>query len=278
MTFRLAFATLVTATFALPAFAQNQPNPGEVYVENMTYGGSGCPAGTVADNLSPDAKAITFLFSDFNVDTPSNNGRDVKKSCQVNLQLHVPQGWTYTLFSVDYRGYVELDRASHARLRSWYKIGNDEVRIANTSMDGPRAGDYQQRANVPLDALPWLSCSTSSTVISISTEIKGEGRKALVTMDSLDGEVSHQYGIAWKRCSTSTNWVGSCQVVLESQWGSNIKVFNAAGTGANHTQAKGMAEQSARSQCEAERSRQRPLMQALTKCTTNATICIATPQ
>lgn len=278
MTYRLALASVVTATLATSALAQNQPNPGEVYVENMTYGGSGCPAGTVADNLSPDAKAITFIFSDFTVDTPANNGRDVKKNCQVNLQLHVPQGWTYTLFSVDYRGYVELDQGSRARLRSWYRIGPDEVRIANTKMEGPRSQDYHQRANVPLDALPWLSCSDSSTVISISTEIKGEGRKALVTVDSIDGEVSHQYGIAWRRCSTSSNWVGSCQVVLESQWGSNIKLFNATGSGANHAQAKGMAEQSARSQCEAERSRMRPLMQAMTKCSTNASICIATPQ
>lgn len=275
---RLVLVPIASVFCALPALAQDQPSPGEVYVENMTYGGSGCPAGTVADNLSPDAKAITFLFSDFNVDTPSNGGRDVKKNCQVNLQLHVPQGWTYTLFSVDYRGFVDLDRVSKARLRSWYKIGSEEVRIANTTIDGPVSKDYHQRANVPLDALPWLTCSNSSTVISINTEIKGEGRKALVTVDSLDGEVTHQYGIAWKRCSNSTRWAGSCQVVLESQWGSNIKIFNSTSTGSSFAQAKGTAEQTARAQCEAERMRQRPLMQALTKCTTNAQICVATPQ
>ena len=63
-------------------------------------------------------------------------------------------------------GYVDLDRVSHARLRSWYKMGNDEVRIANTSMDGPRANNYSLRANVPLDALPWLSCANSSSAAS----------------------------------------------------------------------------------------------------------------
>lgn len=278
MTFRLALATLLTATFAAPAFGQNAPAPGEVYVERMTYGGSGCPAGTVADNLSPDAKAITFIFNDFVVDTTANNGREVKKNCDVNLQLHVPAGWTYTLFSVDYRGYMALGRGSQARLRSWYRIGPDEVRIANTTTGGPKDENYHQRANVPLDALPWLSCSNSSTVINIGTEIKGTGPKALVTVDSIDGEVTHQYGIAWKRCSTSSTWVGSCQIVFETQWGMNIKVFNATGTGTSHATAKGAAEAAAKAQCEAERRRQAPMMQALTKCQTNATQCVATPQ
>ncbi len=135
---------------ATQAQAQDAPHPGETWVENVSYWGNGCPAGTAAYNLSPDAKAISFLFSEFSVETGGNRA---KKSCAINLQLHVPAGWTYTLFSVDYRGYLELDRNSEARLRSWYAMNGQQIRIANLKVDGPIARDVQQRAWVPLDTL-----------------------------------------------------------------------------------------------------------------------------
>ena len=42
--------------------------PDEVTVRSITYAGSGCPAGSVAQNIAPDFKAMTLLFDNFIVD------------------------------------------------------------------------------------------------------------------------------------------------------------------------------------------------------------------
>jgi hypothetical protein len=185
-------ACLAAASLAAHAAAQDAPSPGEVYVESFAANGNGCPAGTVSQNLSPDAKALTLLFSDFGVTTDARGGRP-KKSCNINLRLHVPQGWVYTLFSVDYRGYVALDEDSEARLRSWYSLdGGQQIRISNLKVEGPLNQDFQQRAWVPLDALPWLQCNRPSSSINIATELMVDGDNAMLTVDSIDGELKQR--------------------------------------------------------------------------------------
>jgi hypothetical protein len=269
----LAVAAALSGTAAAQSF-----NPGEVYVQALNYGGSGCPQGTVAHNLSPDAKALSFLFDSFAVDTPSNGGRRTKKSCAINLQLHVPAGWTYTLFSVDYRGYAEMDKRSEARLRSWYAMQGQEIRISNNTMRGPMAQNYLQRAWVPLDALPYLTCSTLPSVVTINTELTVDGPSAMLTVDSVDGEIRQDYGIAWKPCSTSSTWESRCEAVLETQWGTNIQVFNAVGLGKSYLDARNAATKDVQTQCDKVRSGMRPLVKAATRCIINASQCVATPR
>lgn len=269
---------LALGAAAAPALAQDAPGFGETWIENVSYAGTGCPAGSAAWNLSPDNKAISFLFSQFSVDSSTNRGREVKKSCWLNLQLHVPAGWTYTLFSVDYRGYLDLDRDSNARLRSWYGMNGQQIRIANDKIDGPVSRDVQRRAWVPLDTLPWLQCGTSSSIVSINTELMVDGPRALFTVDSIDGEIHQQYGIAWRKCTNTTRWLGTCTAVLESQWGTDHSKYTATALGTSHPDAKGKAQAQAMAQCEAVRSQQRPLIRALMHCVTDDTICVATPQ
>lgn len=87
----------------------NGPNPGQVYVNGITYGGSGCPQGSVGVSFSPDRTTFTAIFDSF----VASSGRgvpvtDQRKNCQVNLDLHYPQGWQYSIAEVDYRGFVAL--------------------------------------------------------------------------------------------------------------------------------------------------------------------------
>ena len=91
------------------------PNPGEVYIQDITYNGSGCPIGTVAENVSDDNQAFTLTFSDYIAEAgPGVSIRDGRRNCQVTLDLHVPQGWQFSLASFDYRGYVFLDEGMQA--------------------------------------------------------------------------------------------------------------------------------------------------------------------
>src|SRR5690606_5732798 len=110
----LAFAALA---FAAPADRvildddQSQPNPREVYVHSISYGGSGCPQGSVGSSFSNDRKSFTLIFDSFvaysGAGVPITEAR---KNCQLNINLRLPNGFSYSVASFDYRGYVSLPR------------------------------------------------------------------------------------------------------------------------------------------------------------------------
>jgi hypothetical protein len=105
---RLVLAALAVLIPAAVASAQ-APNPNEVYVDSISYGGSGCPQGSVGSSFANDRKSFTLIFDSF----VASQGPGVpitqnRKNCMVNLNLHVPGGWQFSIASVDYRGYVNL--------------------------------------------------------------------------------------------------------------------------------------------------------------------------
>ena len=82
---------------------------GEITINDINYNGSGCPIGTVAQNVSDDNKAFTVIFSDYIAEAGDGISlRDGRKNCQLTLSLSVPQGWQYSIASFDYRGFAFL--------------------------------------------------------------------------------------------------------------------------------------------------------------------------
>ena len=57
MNLKLIAITIAAIGYQLPALASA---PSGVYIKNIRYNGTGCPAYTVSKNLSPDAKAFTL--------------------------------------------------------------------------------------------------------------------------------------------------------------------------------------------------------------------------
>ncbi|KAJ3345298.1 hypothetical protein HDU91_007394, partial [Kappamyces sp. JEL0680] len=92
------------AEVAVPSSSNgNTPDPSTVYVNGITYGGSGCPAGSVATAFSADRTIFTMIYDSFIAS--SGTGVPVtesRKNCQVNVDMHYPQGWSYAIVSVDY--------------------------------------------------------------------------------------------------------------------------------------------------------------------------------
>jgi hypothetical protein len=76
------------------------PNPSQVYVQSISYGGSGCPQGTVGQSISDDRTTFTLIYDQYIASTgPGVPITESRKNCQLNVNLHVPQGWTFTIVS-----------------------------------------------------------------------------------------------------------------------------------------------------------------------------------
>jgi hypothetical protein len=84
-------------------------------------GGSGCKANSVSTNFNGDRTVLTLIFNDFIASLgPSVPAQQNRRFCSVNLKMKVPKGWTFQVNTVDWRGYVDLDRGVRGTLGSVY--------------------------------------------------------------------------------------------------------------------------------------------------------------
>jgi hypothetical protein len=125
---RLLLLTLITqAAFvyvAQSALAQEILDPGaasEVYIDSINYTGNGCPAGSVASNISPEAQAFTLMYDSFIADGSSAQNR--QRGCGIGMRIHVPSGWTVGVMSLDHRGYADIPQGGRATQNTAYRFG-----------------------------------------------------------------------------------------------------------------------------------------------------------
>jgi hypothetical protein len=177
-------------------------HPTGVAIESITYSGDGCPAGSVAIGLSPDAEAFTVAFSQlFAAVGDGIAATDAEHRCQVHVKLTVPPGWSYALASVDYRGFVMLEPGMTATRQSKYHIsGEAPVKTIGSTWTGPFDDSYAARdlgAGAPAPAY-WSRCGKGKNlIIQTRAEVKGASGEGLMTVDTLDGEVFH---LVWRQC------------------------------------------------------------------------------
>ncbi len=182
----------------------DMPDPNQIFIRQIAYNGSGCPLGTVAGNLASDRQAFTLIFNSFIAEAgpgiPLSAGR---KNCRLLVDLHFPQGWQYSIMTVDYRGYAQLDPGSWGMQRSFYYFqGSLRQAPLRTRITGPFNDDYMIRDRLGLESVIWSPCGASRAVnIDSSVQVSARrGAQALMTIDSIDGEVRHIYGIQWRQC------------------------------------------------------------------------------
>src|SRR5687767_2321492 len=91
------------------ALAFDMPNPSDIRLGTPAIGGSGCPQGTASAVLSPDGKTLSVLFDQFQVEAGRTTGKQIdRKTCDMGIPVHVPQGFAVSVLQVDYRGFNAL--------------------------------------------------------------------------------------------------------------------------------------------------------------------------
>ncbi|MZE76413.1 DUF4360 domain-containing protein [Streptomyces sp. SID5475] len=173
-----------------------------------TVNGSGCPAGTAAVAVSEDNTAFTVTYSEYLAQVGVGaKPTDFRKNCQLNLAMKVPQGFTYAIAKVDYRGYAYLEDGANALQKaSYYFQGASNTDARQEQFVGPFDDNWQVTHTTELPALVWAPCGEIRN-FNINTELRVNAgtsntkeTTSLMTMDSTDGSVDTTYQMAWKRC------------------------------------------------------------------------------
>lgn len=205
-----ATVLLVTA-FAPPAgaAAPAPAPPGQITVDVATVNGSGCRPGSAAVAVAPDNTAFTVTYSEYIAqaggNVPSVEGR---KNCLLSLVVNVPQGYTYAVSKVDYRGFGSLQPgAVGTQKASYYFQGMSQTAYRTHRFQGALDDNWQATDTTGIEALVFAPCGEKRN-FNINTELRAEvgtsdaTRTSFMALDSTDGSFSSLYHFTWKECPT----------------------------------------------------------------------------
>ncbi|GAA3345490.1 DUF4360 domain-containing protein [Amorphoplanes nipponensis] len=204
-------ATLVAslAVTAAPATAAPAPpRDHKMIVDVVSANGSGCPRDTAEVTPSPDGTAFTVTYSQFTAQVGAGTRPvDFRKNCQLGVNVHVPQGYTYAVAGTDYRGYASLAPGAFASQTSFYYFqGERRTTRIRHNFSGPMDANWQRTDTVGVSSLSFLPCG-EERYLNINTELRvnagwSNSRRttSLLTMDSTDGHIDTIYHVAWKKC------------------------------------------------------------------------------
>lgn len=110
----------------------NAPDPDKVHIVGVTYGGTGCPDGTVSHVLSDDRQVMTLIFDQYVAQIgPGVNTKENRKNCQLNINLRYPGGFQFSVFSADYRGYANLEKGVSGTQKSIYYFSGQTEQVSS---------------------------------------------------------------------------------------------------------------------------------------------------
>ncbi|GHE34499.1 hypothetical protein GCM10017673_41630 [Streptosporangium violaceochromogenes] len=184
------------------------PPPDKIIIDVVTVNGSGCRPGTTAVAVSPDNMAFTVTYSDFLAQVGVGaKPTDFRKNCQLNLLVHVPQGFTYAVAQTDYRGFAHLeDGASGEEKANYYFQGHSQTTAMSHKLQGPFENNWQNTDVNDVAQLVYMPCGELRS-FNINTELRVNAgtsdttkTTSFMTMDSTDANISTTYHFSWKQC------------------------------------------------------------------------------
>lgn len=185
--------------FALPALAQN------ARIEGFTYAGSGCPIGSAAGVISPDQKALTVIFDQFEAQAGPGTSRSANRAfCQLAVDLRFDPGWQVALFDATYRGFADLEAGVQAMHETSYYFSGSPLTSGplTWNMVGPFTDNFSRTDSFATTV--WSECGTVRP-LNIKTNLYvtnrfAPSRAGVVTNDTTDVQVRIEYALMFRRC------------------------------------------------------------------------------
>jgi hypothetical protein len=196
---------LLAGAVALSALASAVPaSADDIALGTPGYGGSGCPAGSVSTVLSPDMKTLSLIFDQYEVSAGGMTGRSFdRKSCIVAIPVHVPNGYSISIFSVDYRGFNNLPRGATSQFNVEYFFAGGRGPAFRRTFWGEQQSDYFINNQLAAESLVWSRCGEDvnlRTNASLRVNTVGN-REASSTVDSQDVSAAIVYHVQFRKCA-----------------------------------------------------------------------------
>jgi hypothetical protein len=182
----------------------------EINIVLVSAMGSGCREGTVATAAAPDDTAFTLTYSDYIAQAGLGaKATDLRKNCQLVVNFKLPQGFSFAVAKVDYRGYAHLEAGATGMHQASYYFQGETHTQKRTHWFGESYvydDNWQATDQTPFVELVWSPCG-ADRYLNVNTELRvnagssdREATTSFMSMDSTDGSVSTIYHLQWRRC------------------------------------------------------------------------------
>lgn len=198
--------TLAGVAFGTAAQAQD---PASFRILDIKTQGRGCNPQTVAIDIASDQRAFTVTFSEFIAElSASTNRREEQQSCRLIFDTEHAEGWEYTIVGVVFRGAAYLDAGVQGDQQVRFGTRGKDA-ISRMNLMGPYNDNYQHSSQVNPAGRKWSGCKgkgqrhrTKDFTIDANILLRSrmDNVQGLFTVDSVDGEVSQTYQLAWRAC------------------------------------------------------------------------------
>ena len=181
-----------------------QASAADIRLGQPGYGGTGCPRGTASATLSPDKKSLSILFDRYYAEAGRSAGKTIdRKTCNVAIPVHVPQGFSISIFKIDYRGFVSVPRGGQAKFNVEYFFAGSRGPSFAKTFRGATEKEYLLTNKIGMGALVWTPCGKSVNLrvnSSILARTNSRRTDVLATVDSADVTAGLIYHVQWRRC------------------------------------------------------------------------------
>ncbi|KAF2264981.1 hypothetical protein CC78DRAFT_216473 [Lojkania enalia] len=197
---------LVALAYASPVeleARQDKPDPGTVYVEKVSWAGTGCPPDSAVADIAEQGTVVSLGFSKYVAGTGTGmTAADSRKNCDVRITLHYPQGWTWTVASTDLRGYARIPQGCSARLGAVYYFSGQSTEYSSMiPFNGPVDNNYRVTSMVPTESLIWSRCGVTGPLFNINSQaIVTCTKDALLGVDTQDTRFEMKLHLEWQKC------------------------------------------------------------------------------
>lgn len=167
-----------------------------------SYGGNGCPQNSVGVTLSPDQKQLSILFDKYTLEAKGSKTMD-RKSCNLAIPVHVPQGLSVSILQVDFRGYNGLPRGASSQLTAEYFFADQMGPRTIENFYGELDDEYYVSKKLVAGAIIWSACGKDVNLrvnSSMRVRTNAYGEQAISTVDSVDVSSGIVYLLQWRRC------------------------------------------------------------------------------
>lgn len=195
-------AAVIAGVLAMagPVTAQD---PDDISLGLPGYGGTGCPSGSVSATLSPDSKSLSLIFDQYEVSAGGETGRTFdRKSCNVAIPVHIPEGYSIAVLSIDYRGFNHLPARASSQFNVEYFFAGGRGPAFRRSFYGVLDSDYTITNQLVAESLVWSRCGEdvnlrTNSSMRVSSPTRAE---AIATVDSEDVSAAIVYHLQVRRC------------------------------------------------------------------------------
>lgn len=193
----MLFPVFSTILLSAPVFAD------DISLGQPGYGGTGCPVGSVSATLSPDAKSLSLLFDQYQVAVGGTTGKSFdRKSCNIAIPVHVPQGLSVSILKIDFRGFNHLPVSATSQFNVEYFFAGTKGPIFERKFRGYLDEDYLINNQLTAQSIVWSACGADVNLrTNSSMRVRTVANKeAMASIDSEDINAGIIYQLQWRKC------------------------------------------------------------------------------